>query len=300
MDADGVCCPAAAFAASRSGAVARKCFSTIGVADIGGVNRVHPDLFRRIGDGVILGHSDAPHPLRHDRVQYQPMPISPAMEDRLMIEPFPAARRCGIACLVPRTPPFTFTACTRSLRLGHLIGGLGAPEMPALFTSTCRPPKRAGLHPAVDGGFSSGLVRNIDWPKAGLHGPLGPVQVQRPAPCPRPSSMSKDGNLCPFLGHADDTGAADADGPPGHDGGLACNRFMAVVLRCWVEVFALARCPGLGRDFGKVGSFLGHGTGQEFHPPGQPRPEKGSSTRSTPRAEQGSAVIPLLCEAAAI
>ena len=31
----------------------------------------------------------------------------------------------------------------------------------------------------------------------------------------------KDGDLGTFLGHADDTGAADADGTPGHDGGLS-------------------------------------------------------------------------------
>lgn len=38
-----------------------------------------------------------------------------------MIEPFPAVRKCGIGCLVPRNPLVTFTAHARPLSASAFV-----------------------------------------------------------------------------------------------------------------------------------------------------------------------------------
>ena len=68
----------------------------------------------------------------------------PAIDEMLMIEPAPEARRCGMACLQPSMTDSRLTAWTlRQFSRVSCSANTISPPMPALLTSTDRPPMAA-------------------------------------------------------------------------------------------------------------------------------------------------------------
>ena len=185
--------------------------------DIGGVDRVHPDLLRRIGDGVVLGHqtdralggvvgrdaADADQPGDGGQVDDRALSGRAQMRDRM----FGSEEHALHVYRLHAVP----------LRFGHLIGGLGAAGDACVVHQHIEAAEAGGC--GVDGGLHRGFVRDIDRPERSLMALCRQFGGQRLA---LGLQHVKDGDLGTFLGHADCTGAADAHGTPGHDGGLAC------------------------------------------------------------------------------
>ena len=66
------------------------------------------------------------------------MPTRPATEEMLIMDPLPARRIAGSACLVPQKTPVILTAMIWS-RSSSVVSSMRLRiEMPALFTKICQ------------------------------------------------------------------------------------------------------------------------------------------------------------------